>query len=80
MAILELSAAAAGLLGPALTVPAEAAHDDGDAGDSHDHAYDRTRHQHRRHEHVVVVRALQRGVVGVAGAVVSVYQNEERGH
>lgn len=45
-------------LEPGLPVPADAAHDDGDAGEDDDHTYDSTRHQHRRHKQVTVLRAL----------------------
>lgn len=42
-------------LEPGLPVPADAAHDDGDAGEDDDHTYDGTRHQHRRHQQMAVL-------------------------
>ena len=45
-------------LKPGLPVPADAAHNDGDAGEDDDHTYDGTRHQHGGHEQMAVLRAL----------------------
>lgn len=60
-------------LEPGLPVPADAAHDDGDAGEDDDHAYDRARHQHGGHEQVAVLRALRERGIEVTGAVVPSY-------
>jgi hypothetical protein len=61
-------------LDPGLSVPSDASHNDGDAGESDDHTYDSARHQHRRHQQVAVLRALgERGRVEIAGTVVSCY-------
>lgn len=62
-------------LDPGLSVPSDASHNDGDAGESDDHTYDSARHQHRRHQQVAVLRALgERGRVEIAGTVVSCYR------
>lgn len=59
-------------LDPGLSVPSDASHDDGNAGEGDDHTDDRACHQHRRDQQVVVLRALgECGGVVVAGAVVS---------
>lgn len=61
-------------LDPGLSVPSDASHNDGDAGESDDHTYDSARHQHWRHQQVAVLRALREcGGVEIAGTVVSCY-------
>lgn len=61
-------------LDPGLSVPSDAAHNDGDAGESDDHTYDSACHQHWRHQQVAVLRALREsGGVEVAGTIVSCY-------
>jgi hypothetical protein len=45
-------------LEPGLSVPADAAHDDSDAGEDDDHTYDGAGHQHWRHQQVTVFRTL----------------------
>lgn len=67
-------------LDPGLSVPSDASHDDGDAGEGDDHTYDSACHQHRRDQQVVVLRALgECGGVEVAGAVVSCYCGQREG-
>lgn len=62
-------------LDPGLSVPSDAAHNDGDAGESDDHTYDSACHQHWRHQQVAVLRALREsGGVEVAGTIVSCYR------
>lgn len=55
VAMVVAAVAAAVALEPGLPVPADAAHDDGDAGEDDDHAYDGARHQHGRDEQVAVL-------------------------
>lgn len=63
-----------------LSVPSDASHNDGDAGEGDDHTYDSTCHQHRRHQQVAVLRALgECGGVEVAGAVVPCYCGQREG-
>lgn len=56
--VMVAAVAVAVTLEPGLPVPADTAHDDGDAGEDDDHTYDCTCHQYRRHEQVAVLRAL----------------------
>lgn len=55
VAMVVAAVAAALALEPGLPVPADAAHDDGDAGEDDDHTYDGARHQHGRDEQVAVL-------------------------
>ncbi|KAI5143213.1 Transforming Growth Factor-Beta-Induced Protein Ig-H3 [Manis pentadactyla] len=50
-----VAAAAVVPLEPGLPVPADAAHNDGDAREDDDHTYDCARHQHGRHEKMAVL-------------------------
>lgn len=82
MAVMVMVAAVAMVvsLDPSLSVPSDASHNDGDAGESDDHTYDSTCHQHWRHQQVAVLRALgERGGVKVAGPVVSCYCGQREG-
>lgn len=61
-------------LDPGLSVPSDASHNDGDAGESDDHTYDSACYQHWRHQQVAVFRALGESCgVEVAGTIVSCY-------
>lgn len=67
-------------LDPGLSVPSDASHNDGDAGEGDDHTYDSTCYQHWRHQQVAVLRALREcSWVEVAGTVVSCYCGQREG-
>lgn len=73
VAMVVAAVAVVAALEPGLPVPADAAHDDGDAGEDDDHAYDCACHQHGGHEQVAVLGALRERGVEVTGAVVPSY-------
>lgn len=56
--VMVAAVAVAVTLEPGLPVPADTAHDDGDAGEDDDHTYDCACHQYGRHKQVAVLRAL----------------------
>lgn len=67
-------------LDPGLSVPSDASHNDGDAGEGDDHTYDSACYQHWRYQQVAVLRALgECGGVEVAGTVVSCYCGQRDG-